>query len=83
MDKYEISKIDLIILKDLLANQKVSFTNSKPMYELKILEALKQNTVYKRLQYLEKIGFIEKGLKDGKKNTYYITDLGISELEKI
>lgn len=83
MGNYKITKVDLIILKDLIKKKKNNFLNSLSIYELEILKVSKQNTIYKRIKYLEEIGFVEKGLKNGKKITYYITDLGFVEMEKL
>ncbi len=78
-----ISRIDLIILKDLKESEKTSCIKSKSIYDFKILEATNYNSVYKRILILEKLGYIEKGLKAGKKNTYFITTLGIEKLNNI
>ena len=43
----------------------------------------KDNTVFKQIVQLEKAGYICKGIKDGKSNTYYITDLGCEFLKEI
>lgn len=83
MSEYKISKIDLIILKDLLKKSKIDFINSLSIYELEISKISKQSTIYKRIKYLESIGFLEKGLKNSKKDTYYITEIGISKVNEI
>lgn len=78
-----ISRIDLIILKDLKESEKISYIKSQSIYDFKILEATNYNAVYKRIVNLEKLGYIERGLKNGKKNTYFITNLGIERLKNI
>lgn len=78
-----ISKIDLILLKDLEENEKTSYIKSQTIYEFKILEVTNYNTIYKRIIMLEKLGYIEKGLKINKKNTYFLTTLGIEKLKNI
>lgn len=78
-----IDKIDLIILKDLEENEKTSCIKSQTIYEFKVLEAMKYNTIYKRIIMLEKLGYIEKGLKINKKNIYFLTTLGIEKLKNI
>ena len=64
-----ISRIDLIILKDLEESQKTSYIKSKSIYDFKILEVTNYNynAFYKRIRRLEKLGYIEKGLKNSKK----------------
>lgn len=78
-----ISRVDLIILKDLKESENISYVKSKSIYDFKILEAINYNAVYKRILKLEKLGYIEKGLKNGKKNTYFVTNLGIEKLKTV
>ncbi|MDE6181613.1 MAG: hypothetical protein K2F59_00220 [Eubacteriales bacterium] len=78
-----ISQLDLIILKELEENEKISYIKSQTIYEFKISKVVNSNAIYKRIIKLEKLRYIEKGLKDGKKNTYFITNLGIERLKNI
>jgi predicted transcriptional regulator len=52
--------------------------------ELKDAEELdyKDNTFYKQLRQFVLDGLVGQGAKDGKSNTYYITEKGISDLEE-
>lgn len=37
---------------------------------------LKENTVFKKIRDFEKLGYIGRGLKEGRANTFYITQEG-------
>lgn len=43
---------------------------------------LKENTIFKKLKYFEKSGYIDRGLKEGHADTYFITSAGSEYLEK-
>lgn len=78
-----LSKIDIIILKDL--ENKTNFLKSISLKELIVYQnsLIKSNSIYKRLNNLKKQGLVQLGAKDGKMNTYYITELGIQILNKL
>lgn len=74
------------ILKVLYNEDKISAVNSVTLKALieKVELSFMSNTIYKQLLILIKNHYIANGLRVGKENTYYITDLGIkikSELE--
>ncbi len=47
------------------------------------LTSLKSPTIYKRLSSMIKEGYIAEGIKEGRANTYFITEDGIKKLENI
>lgn len=80
-----LSKIDIIILKDLENKNKTNFLKSISLKELIVYQnsLIKTNSIYKRLNSLKNQGLVQLGAKDGKMNTYYITELGIQILNKL
>lgn len=81
----DLTKLDIIILKDLQKKQKNSFLNNLKIKDFLIIEQniLKENSLYKRLEKLKKIELVLNGAKDGKCKTYYITDKGLDFVNKI
>lgn len=73
------------ILKILYEKNKISPLNSMSINEIIILNKinLSRITIYKQLLSLVKNGYINIGLKLGKENTYYITQLGINIKEQM
>lgn len=43
---------------------------------------MKENTIFKKVQDFEQSGYIGRGLKEGRANTFFITEDGLSYLEK-
>lgn len=80
-----LSKIDIIILKDLENKNKTNFLKSISLKELIVYQnsLIKSNSIYKRLNNLKNQGLVQLGAKDGKMNTYYTTELGIQILNKL
>lgn len=80
-----LSKIDIIILKDLENKNKTNFLKSISLKELIVYQnsLIKSNSIYKRFNNLKNQGLVQLGAKDGKMNTYYITELGIQILNKL
>ena len=42
----------------------------------------KPNTIYKRVNEMETLGFVHEGLRAGKAKTYFLTDIGCDMLPK-
>ncbi len=76
-----LNKVDILILAELNKKQKYSAINSIPVYSLDTAKYININTLYKKVCRLEKLNFIEQGIRDCRKNTYFITDLGIEQLK--
>ena len=43
---------------------------------------VRENTLFKKLRDYEIQGYVQKGMKDGRANTFYITDAGKDFLEQ-
>ena len=43
----------------------------------------RENTIYKKMKEFEELGYIDRGLLDGRAVTFYITDAGSRALEKV
>jgi hypothetical protein len=41
----------------------------------------KENTIFKKIVEFKSIGYLSDGFKEGKSNTFYITDLGKQTLK--
>ena len=47
------------------------------IYEIKEFERIScRNTIYKRLQEMQKLGYVNEGAKVGKAKSYYLTERG-------
>lgn len=78
-----MNKIDILVLSELNKKEVYSMKNSLTIYKFDIARCIKSNTLYKVLVKLEKLDLVKKGLKENRKNTYFITDLGIETLKNI
>ena len=80
-----MNKYNIIILKELETKNKTSFLKSEKIENLTLVKKniLKKISVYKRIKLLENEKLISIGSKDGRSNTYYITEKGIEMLKEI
>lgn len=80
-----LSKIDIVCLKDLERQEKISYIKSLEVKKFTVVSsgALKYNTVYKRLERLKELDLIDYGALSGNAKTYYITNIGLEILSKI
>lgn len=81
----EMNKIQLIILSIM---QKMNATNQVSSISIaniqESIQSIKSySTFYRCINSLYTNGFIKRGIKDGKFNTYYITELGIEKLKEV
>ncbi len=81
----EVNRIQLIILSIM---QKMSATNQVSSISIaniqESIQSIKSySTLYRCMNFLCDNGFINYGVKDGKFNTYYITQNGIEKLEEM
>lgn len=81
----DLSKIDIVCLKDLERQEKISYIKSLEVKNFTVVSsgASKYNTVYKRLEKLKELNLIDYGVLNGNAKTYYITNIGIEILNKI
>ena len=73
------------ILKTLYDKNKVSAVNSISLKEIADCcnIGLSKISIYKQVLTLSQNGYIDNGLRIGKENTYYITQLGIHTKEQL
>lgn len=76
-----LNKIEVLLLAELNNKKKDTPINSIPIYSFDTTKCMSINTIYKKICHLEKLKYIQKGLKESKKNTYFITELGIEILK--
>ncbi len=80
-----MNRLGFLILSILEQNQAVSHVSAMSVNE--ILEAedygYRRNTIFKKIKEFETLGYVRKGLKDGRADTFYITDAGSTLLKGI
>jgi len=75
----EVSKLDAMIIKWLFQNDRTSKFRAVKVADIELnIKDKKDNTIYKRLTFLHKLGYVERGMKDGRYLRFYITDNGIN-----
>lgn len=81
-----MNRLDFLILSILKANGAVNQLRAMTIREIVEAEedcAYKDNTIFKRLQPLEHIGHVDRGLKESRASTYYITKAGVRYLDEL
>ena len=78
-----LNRLRFNILSVLSEGNSVGSASAMSAYELEEEMQLeyKADSIYKSLVTLKKFGYVDTGLKDGKANTYYITEKGKKVLE--
>lgn len=73
-----MNRLGFLVLSVLLANGAYNRTAAMSLKEIMQTEDLdvKENTLFKKLRDYEIQGYVKKGIKDGRANTFYITDAG-------
>lgn len=71
----------LSILQKAEATDKLSAMTIREIAETEEDLGLKENTVFKKIRDFEKLGYIGRGLKEGRANTFYITQKGADFLK--
>ena len=71
----------LSILRKAGANDKLSSMTVREITETEEELGLKENTVFKKIKDFEQSGYIGRGLKEGRADTFYITEKGCEFLE--
>ncbi len=79
-----MNRLGFIILSILRKNEATDRLSGMTVYEIASAEAfgMKDNTIFKKLREFERSGYVSRGLKEGRANTYFITKLGCEGLEK-
>lgn len=80
-----LSKMDIICLKDLERKEKTSYLKSLEIKDFVAVNngVLKYNSVYRRLEKLKILGLIDYGALNGNAKTYYITSQGLEVLNQL
>lgn len=83
-DGESVNRLGFLVLSVLLANNADNRMAAMSLKEIMQTEDLdvKENTLFKKLRDYENQGYVKKGMKDGKSNTFYITDDGKEFLEQ-
>ena len=80
-----LNRIGFMVLSILRQSEAVNKFSSMTVREIAEMESdfgLKENTVSKKAREFEKAGFVKRGLKEGRADTFYITPEGLNLLEK-
>ncbi len=79
-----MNRLGFIILSILWNSGATSRLSSMTVREITSAEefGLKENTIFKKIKNFEQSGYISRGLKEGRANSYYITPEGCKYLEK-
>ena len=78
-----MNRLRILILSVLKREHAVDGVTAMSAYEIEMsMEcAYKADSIYRNLVVLKNYGYINAGYKDGKANTYYITQKGLEALE--
>lgn len=78
-----MNRLRILILSVLLKEEVVSSASAISAYEIEeqLNGVYKADSIYKNLVVLKNFGYVNAGCKDGKANTYYITQKGQDALE--
>lgn len=79
-----MNRIGFIILSILQKCEATNRLSSMTVREIASTEklGLKENTIFKKIKDFEQYGYISRGMKDGRADTYFITSEGCVYLEK-
>ena len=79
-----MNRLGFLVLSVLLTNGADNRMAAMSLKEIMQTEDLdvRENTLFKKLRDYEIQGYVQKGMKDGRANTFYITDAGKDFLEQ-
>jgi len=79
-----LNRLGFIILSILKKSEATSRLSSMTVREIACAEdfGLKENTIFKKIKDFEQSGYISRGLKEGRADTYFITPEGCECLDK-
>lgn len=79
-----MNRLGFIILSILQKNGAINRPSGMTIREIVSSEdlGLKENTIFKKIKNFEQSGYVSRGLKDGRADTYFITPEGCQCLEK-
>lgn len=79
-----MNRLGFLVLSVLLTNGADNRMAAMSLKEIMQTEDLdvRENTLFKKLRDYEIQGYVQKGMKDGRANTFYITEAGKDFLEQ-
>lgn len=79
-----MNRSGFIILSILRTSEATSRLSSMTVREIASSEnfGLKENTIFKKIKDFEQSGYVSRGLKEGRADTYFITPKGCRRLEE-
>lgn len=79
-----MNRLGFIILSILKRSKATDRLSSMTIREIAYTEdlGLKENTIFKKIRDFEKAGYISRGLKEGRAETYFITPEGCECLNR-
>jgi len=80
-----LNRLGFMILSILRSNGATNQVQSMTVREIASVEEfdMKENTVFKKLKGFEQSGFIGRGFKEGRADTFFITPEGCEYLERV
>ena len=80
-----MNRLGFMILSILRSNGATNQVQSMTVREIASIEEfdMKENTVFKKLKGFEQSGFIGRGFKEGRADTFFITPEGCEYLERV
>ena len=80
-----MNRLGFMILSILRSNGATNQVQSMTVREIASIEEfdMKENTVFKKLKGFEQSGFIGRGFKEGRADTFFITPAGCEYLERV
>lgn len=79
-----MNRLGFLVLSILFQNGATSRLSSMSVQEISDTEdfGYKPNTIFKKIKEFEEGGYIGRGLKEGRADTFFITDTGCEFLER-
>lgn len=79
-----MNRLGFLVLSILFQNGATSRLSSMSVQEISDTEdfGYKPNTIFKKIKEFEDGGYIGRGLKEGRADTFFITDAGCEFLER-
>ena len=81
----DINRLGFLILSIQKQNEAVNSVSAMSLREIAESEdfGYRENTVFKKIKEFELSGFVLKGMKDGRADTFFITNDGLEALKGI
>lgn len=78
-----MNRLGFLILSILKKSEAINRLSSMTVKEIASVEEFgwKENTIFKKIKEFEQSGYVERGLKEGRAATFFITQEGIDYLD--